>query len=122
MNDTDYLIYQSTNKNTVGNLKMITREGLTPTVIDEGIDELISSLCSNDNVLFLPYVVEFDTMEIIDLYTLINSDPYKYMEFVYMGTSYYGYLIAVKSKPSFRSSTHFKLLLHPSSDITQLIR
>jgi len=120
-NDTDYINFQTTGKNNASSSKMIT---LTGGVVDydEGLKIQISELCNDGDELFQPWIIEFETKEKINLYNLIETDKYTYIEFVYRNESYYGYIIEVTSKPSIRATAKFKLIATQSTDITQLIR
>ena len=120
-NDNDYVNFQVSGKNNAFSLKMITYTG---GVVDynEGENILVSALCESGTLLFQPVILEFETKEQINLYNLIESDKYRYIEVIHLGNSYYGYLISVKSKPAKRGVTQFKLLATAGTDLSQLIR
>lgn len=120
-NDNDYLNFQLSGKNNASSLKMIT---LTGGVIDfnEGAAIQIKNLCTNDQVLFQPVLFEFNTKERINLYKLIESDKYSYIEFKHRGNTYGGYIIGVTSKPTLRPNAKFKLIAFAGTDLTKLIR
>jgi len=120
-NDTDYINFQVSGKNNIFSIKMLTKT-LGVTDYDEGANILVSDLCANDSVLFQPVVLEFETLEDINLYTLIGTDRYRYIEVIHLGNSYYGYLISVSTKPANRGVTKFKLLATSFTDLTQLER
>ncbi len=121
MNDTGELVYTSSSKTNSTNTKMDTLvSGVS--VFDEGGNELISGLCDDGDELFLPFVIEFETREEINIYNLIESTPYDYIEFVLNGENQLGFIISVASKPALRGTTRFKLLLGRDTDLTTLIR
>lgn len=121
LNDSDYINFMLSGKNNQSNLKMYTETG---GVIDynEGAAIQISALCNDGAELFQPVVFDFETKEAINLYNLIESDPYKYIEFIYRGDTYRGFIISMKSKPALRGTTQFKLLASPTCDLSNLIR
>ncbi len=121
MNDTGELDYTSSSKTNADNSKMQTLVS-SVIVFDEGGDELISGLCDDGDELFLPFVIEFETREEINIYNLIESTPYDYIEFVLNGENQLGFIISVASKPALRGTTRFKLLLGRDTDLTTLIR
>jgi hypothetical protein len=120
-NDSDTINFQVSGKNSIFTNKMKT---LTGGIVDydEGASIIVSDLCANDSVLFQPVVLEFETLEDTNLYTLIGSDKYRYIEVIHLGNSYYGYLISVSTKPANRGVTKFKLLATSFTDLTQLER
>ena len=121
LNDADSLNFQLSGMNNVGNLKMIT---LTGGAIDfnEGGAVQISDLCPDEDVLFQPVIFEFETKEVINLYNLIEDNPYSYVTFTYLDNQYAGFIISAKSKPVIRGTTQFKLLAAPHINLTNLIR
>jgi len=121
LNDSNSLNFQLSGMNNVGNLKMIT---YTNGVLDfnEGGAVLISDLCPDEDLLFKPIIFEFETKEVINLYNLIEDNPYNYITFTYLDNQYAGFIISAKSKPVIRGTTQFKLLAAPHIDLTNLIR
>jgi hypothetical protein len=121
LNDANSLNFQLSGMNNVGNLKMIT---YTNGVLDfnEGGAVLISDLCPDEDLLFKPIIFEFETKEVINLYNLIEDNPYSYVTFTYLDNQYAGFIISAKSKPVIRGTTQFKLLAAPNTTLTNLIR
>jgi hypothetical protein len=121
LNDSDSLNFQLSGMNNVGNLKMIT---YTNGALDfnEGGAVLISDLCPDEDVLFQPVIFEFETKEVINLYNLIEDNPYSYVTFTYLDNQYAGFIISAKSKPVIRGTTQFKLLAARHTNLTNLIR
>jgi hypothetical protein len=121
LNDSNSLNFQISGMNNVGNLKMIT---YTNGALDfnEGGAVLISDLCPDEGLLFQPVIFEFETKEVINLYNLIEDNPYNYITFTYLDNQYAGFIISAKSKPVIRGTTQFKLLAAPHIDLTNLIR
>jgi len=124
LNDNDYFNFQLSGKNNVGNLKMYT-ETLGFIDYNEGEAIQIAQLCPDGAELFQPVIFEFETNEQINLYNLIESDPYSFIEIVYLGVSYYGYILSVSTRPAMRGNAKFKMLATNTSigtDLTNLIR
>jgi hypothetical protein len=121
LNDANSLNFQLSGMNNVGNLKMIT---YTNGALDfnEGGAVLISDLCPDEDLLFKPIIFEFETKEVINLYNLIEDNPYSYVTFTYLDNQYAGFIISAKSKPVIRGTTQFKLLAAPTTNLTNLIR
>jgi hypothetical protein len=121
LNDANSLNFQLSGMNNVGNLKMIT---YTNGALDfnEGGAVLISDLCPDEDLLFQPVIFEFETKEVINLYNLIEDNPYSYVTFTYLDNQYAGFIISAKSKPVIRGTTQFKLLAAPNTTLTNLIR
>lgn len=121
-NDSEYLKLQVTNKNNSTALKMVISEGVGPVITDGNDDILISSLCDDGRELFWPVYLEVETLEVIDLYTLIGTDKYRYVTFTYLGNSYKGFIKSVTSKPATRNTAKFVLLPTIDNDLTDLER
>jgi hypothetical protein len=121
LNDANSLNFQLSGMNNVGNLKMIT---YTNGALDfnEGGAVQISDLCPDEALLFKPIIFEFETKEVINLYNLIEDNPYNYITFTYLDNQYAGFIISAKSKPVIRGTTQFKLLAAPNTTLTNLIR
>ena len=121
LNDANSLNFQLSGMNNVGNLKMIT---YTNGALDfnEGGAVQISDLCPDEDLLFKPIIFEFETKEVINLYNLIEDNPYNYITFTYLDNQYAGFIISAKSKPVIRGTTQFKLLAAPNTNLTNLIR
>jgi hypothetical protein len=121
LNDANSLNFQLSGMNNVGNLKMIT---YTNGALDfnEGGAVQISDLCPDEALLFKPIIFEFETKEVINLYNLIEDNPYNYITFTYLDNQYAGFIISAKSKPVIRGTTQFKLLAAPNTNLTNLIR
>lgn len=104
-----------------GDSYMITTEGGT-SVINERADEPIATLCDDGDELFIPIVVEFETIEPVNIYSLIRDYPYYAIEFTFREQSYFGFILSVSSKPVIRGKSKFKVLLTRDNDATDLIR
>jgi hypothetical protein len=122
MNDSDDIKLQTTGKNNNTDTKMIVREGVLPVVYDEGADIEIQDLCTNDKVLFKPYVIEFNSQESININSIIKQYPSHYITIEQFGLLLDCYILKITSKPTDMEGIFIKALLHPSTDTTQLIR
>lgn len=121
LNDADSLNFQISGMNNINNAKMITYTG-GAIDFNEGGAVQISDLCPDEDVLFQPVIFEFETKEVINLYNLIEDNPYSYVTFTYLDNQYAGFIISAKSKPVIRGTTQFKLLAAPHINLTNLIR
>lgn len=92
------------------------------TTIAERDDQNIGELCTDGTELFIPIVVEFETIEPINVYSLIRDYPYYALEFIYNNISYWGFILGVSSKPVIRGKSKFKLLLTRDNNPQDLIR
>lgn len=122
LNDADDFKYKGSGKVNLSGNQMWTSEGAVPDELHEDYDIGIMSLCANDDVLFLPFIFEFDTKEEINLYNLINDNPFNYITFVFKGNTYSGYILKATTRPSMRGRSSFRLLATYDTDITNLIR
>lgn len=121
-NDSDYLKFQTSSKSKANDDKMITLEGVTPDVIDEGADIQISDLCPPDQLLFYPYLYRVVAKEEVDIYSVIESGPYKYIKFKWLGVTRTMFIMDGSIKPTMRSECTFKGLSTPLQSPTTLIR
>jgi len=62
--------------------------------------------------LFRPYIFEVETSQPVNLFQLLNSDPYGYIQFSWAGNVYQGFVWEVKQEPAGKSTT-FQLLCCP---------
>ena len=92
------------------------------TTIAERDDQNIGGLCVDGTELFIPIVVEFETIEPINVYSLIRDYPYYALEFVYNDISYWGFILGVSSRPVIRGKSKFKVLLTRDNNPQDLIR
>lgn len=92
------------------------------TTIAERDDQNIGGLCVDGTELFIPIVVEFETIEPINVYSLIRDYPYYALEFVYNNISYWGFILGVSSRPVIRGKSKFKVLLTRDNNPQDLIR
>ena len=113
-NDSGYLKQQTTAKNTANNLKPIISAGVGPVVFDGSQDILISSLCANDQVKFLPVLLELIIKEPVNLFRLTLADKYAYVEVEYLGNTYKGWIHELSSNPIKRGEA--KAILIPTID------
>lgn len=113
--------FQMSTKNTATNLKMYTVEGAGPDVIDEGGDENIALLCADGDVLFLPYVLNVESKEGINLYSTIDGSPYKYITGTYQGVTHTIFILDTELKPADRAEWKIKGLKTPIDDPLDMI-
>lgn len=121
LNDNDDFVYRTSPRfRAAGVYFKTTENGVT--IIDERADQPIAELCTDGTELFLPFIVELETKEPINIYTIIRDSPYYAIEFTWNNQSYFGFVISASTKPVIRGTSKFKLLLTRDNDPTDLIR
>jgi hypothetical protein len=70
--------------------------------------------------LFRPYIFQVTSEYPVNMYSIINANPYGYVSFKWRGedftdTEYKGFLLEVKQSAANNKATVFKLLAHPST-------
>ena len=121
LNDTDYLKFQASEKNNANSIKMQTKTGGVVD-FDEGANIQINTLCADGDEYFYPIVMEFETIEPVNLYTAIEDYPFNTIQIVYNGVTYDVYILSATSKPADLATSQFKVLLAIVNAITDLIR
>jgi hypothetical protein len=120
--DTDFMKYTASGKNSSGNQKMYTSQGATPIDIHEDWDVEIEELCTNDELLFKPFILDIEFMESDELVDAMKLNKYGYINFTKNGTAYKGYIMTSKVKTTFKGTGKLSLLCTQDTDITNLIR
>lgn len=114
--DSKHIKFQTNSKSNYTATKMVTDDGVN--IIDEGADILVSDL---SNKIFKPYVFEFRTMVPVNIYVVMNTNPYGKVKFMWKDEEYYGYILKVSQEPTYNAPQQFKLISHPDNDLTKLI-
>ena len=114
--DSKYIKFQTNSKSNYTATKMVTDDGTT--IIDEGADILIGDM---DAQIFKPVVFDFRTMVPVNLYSILETNPYGKVKFTWRNEIFYGYIIKVSQQISFNEVQQFKLVSHPDNDLTKLI-
>lgn len=104
--------FQSSDKNHV---LSTTLSGKT---FSEGTDIPIGSM--NSNILFYPWIFEFDTEIPIGFLELMNKVRNAHIRGTYYGIPFYGFAEEVKVKPALNESQHWRLLASPKCDMSAL--
>lgn len=112
----------TTGKNTSGNVRLITSEGIVPTVIDESLDENINDLSTSSNAYFAPFLFKVTAKTPVSLLSTINTDPYGFVAFRWLGDSYYGYILQMSEKVAERQKGDFELIAMTDTDFSNLIK
>lgn len=120
--DADYMKYTASAKYNTGNQKMYTSEGATPLDIHEDWDIQIEDLCTSDQLLFKPFLIEVEFMESDDLVAAMKANKYGYIIFTKNGTQYKGYIMNTKVKNTFKGTGKISLLCTEDTAIDNLIR
>jgi hypothetical protein len=89
-----------------------TKDGIQYT---EGTDILISSM--NNNILFYPYYLTFDTEIPITFNELIRKIKRAHIHFTFYGIDFFGFAVEVKHKPALNPAQSWKLLASPKNDL-----
>ena len=121
LNDSDYLRFQVSSKNNANSVKMQTKTGGVVD-FDEGANIQISSLCNDGDEYFYPLVMEFETIEPVNIYNIIEEYPFYTIPVEYNDVVYNVYILTASSKPADRATSSFKCLVAIDNDITDLIR
>jgi hypothetical protein len=121
LNDSDYLRFQVSSKNNANSVKMQTKTGGVVD-FDEGANIQISSLCNDGDEYFYPLVMEFETIEPVNIYNIIEGYPFYTIPVEYNDVVYNVYILTASSKPADRATSSFKCLVAIDNDITDLIR
>jgi hypothetical protein len=101
---------------------MYTSQGATPIDIHEDWDVEIEELCTNDELLFKPFILDIEFMESDELVDAMKLNKYGYINFTKNGTAYKGYIMTSKVKTTFKGTGKLSLLCTQDTDITNLIR
>ena len=93
--------------------------GLGSDPINEAADIQVNNLSSNwgrsggTTKLFRPYLMTISTRQPLNMYSIMASAPYGYIQFVVNGKTYQGFIWDVSQKLGNDASTTFTLLAHP---------
>ena len=120
VNSQDY-IFVTTGKNTADNDRLITLFGSAPTVIDEGSDEIISTLCLPTNALYMPLKAKIKCKIPMNLINIIQANPYGLCAFSWKGVTYYGYLLQASQKVAENQEGNIELIMASNSNLATLI-
>ena len=99
------------------NADMITDDGVN--LINEKAFEIVSDL---DTPLFAPFVFEFECVQPINIQSILDNNPYGYMEFDWNNETFKGFLIEANDNPAFKQKQTLKLLSLASNDLTKFIK
>jgi hypothetical protein len=111
----------TTGKNTAGNVRMIVSEGATPTVYDEGVNETINDLASASTAYFAPFLFKVTAKTPANLLSIITTDPYGFVAFRWLGTSYYGFILQMSEKVAELQPGKFELIAMADTDFSNLV-
>jgi hypothetical protein len=111
----------TTGKNTAGNVRMIVSEGAGPTVYDEGVNETINDLAAAATAYFAPFLFKVTAKTPANLLSIITTDPYGFVAFRWLGTSYYGFILQMSEKVAELQPGKFELIAMADTDFTNLV-
>jgi hypothetical protein len=111
----------TTGKNTAGNVRMIVSEGATPTVYDEGVNETINDLAAASTAYFAPFLFKVTAKTPANLLSIITTDPYGFVAFRWLGTSYYGFILQMSEKVAELQPGKFELIAMADTDFSNLV-
>jgi hypothetical protein len=97
---------------------MVTHEGSPVVDIDEGGNENITDLASP---LFYPFIFKVTTKTPINIGAAFNSDPYGYVEFTWLGNTYYAFVLTASQQLPYRDKQEFKLLATATNTLSNLV-
>lgn len=115
--DAEYIKFQTAGKSNNTGTKMISTSG--GTTYDEGADIAISSL---PDPIFKPFVFDVRTKIPVNLYSIMQSNPYGYVTFTWLGNTYKGFILKISQAPNDEAPQNIKLLCTTDTDLTNLIR
>lgn len=92
--------------------------GAQPVTITEADDVPISKLPAK---LYLPYVIEFNTIVPKGVKQLFDANPRGLVKFSWKGEEFTGFILDCSIKPSFNEAQTWKLIAGPNNDMTKLI-
>lgn len=110
--------FQASTKSKANNAKMVTHEGSPVVDIDEGGNENITDLGSP---LFYPFMFTITTKTPLNIGAALNSNPYGYIEFTWLGDTYYGFDMTASQQLPYREKQEFKLLATATNTLSNLI-
>ena len=111
----------TTGKNTAGNVRVIVSEGATPTVYDEGVNETINDLASAATAYFAPFLFKVMAKTPANLLSIMMANPYGFVAFRWLGTSYYGFILQASEKVAELQPGKFDLIAMADTDFTNLV-
>ena len=114
--DTTYLKFQTTDKTNNTNTHMVTDDGTT--VTDEGADILVSDL--GDPMLY-PTLFKATIKNPKNIHTLLQSNPYGYFTFKWLGQTYSGFLIRAVDNVGEYKQQDIYMISTSGNDLTKLI-
>lgn len=114
--DTTYLKFQTTDKTNNTNTHMVTDDGAT--VIDEGADILVSDL--GDPMLY-PTLFKATIKNPKNIHTLLQSNPYGYFTFKWLGQTYSGFLIRAVDNVGEYKQQDIYMISTAGNDLTKFI-
>jgi hypothetical protein len=100
---------------------MIVSEGAGPTVYDEGVNETINDLASASTAYFAPFLFKVTAKTPANLLSIITTDPYGFVAFRWLGTSYYGFILQMSEKVAELQPGNFELIAMADTDFTNLV-
>lgn len=92
---------------------MSKKIGAGAPLVNEVDDVVLSDLPAK---LFRPWILMFDSAYPVNMYSLINANPRRYISFVWKSLTYKGYIKKVTQCAGNRRATNFELFAHP--DVT----
>lgn len=113
---TELIEFTSIGKSTDTGAGMVTDDGVT--IITEKQSEQITNLYGD--VLFYPIMFNIGSHN-AQLFTTLQSNPYKEIQFSYKGLDYYGWLVEFGDMPTADQRQNYKLLCSPTTDLTNFI-
>ncbi len=116
--DAEEIKFQAKTKDNNGIDPMVTKQGSPVVTIDEGANEFVATY---NPALFLPYLIEFESPDIVDLPAIVDGDPAGVIHFpAEDGTIQEGFIMKVETVPSKIMVQQYTLLASPNCDLLKL--
>lgn len=115
--DSKYIEFTSSKKSNSTGTKMYYTGPYGTT--QEGADILVGDLA---DPLFKPVRAKIKLKVPVDMFSIMESNPYGYIQFIWLGYTFKGFIIQGSQDPTQRKQQEFDLLITTDTDLTNLIR
>jgi hypothetical protein len=114
---TQTLTFTSSAKTTDGGVGLEWDNGSV--VYDEKDSEVVNDL--DGTPLFYPLIFKIKVKIPQNILSVLNTNPYRRMSFIYKGLTLYGFLVEMSDKPAFAQEQEYRLLCSTDNTLTDLI-
>lgn len=114
---TQTLTFTSSAKTTDGGVGLEWDNGSV--VYNEKDSEVVNDL--DGTPLFYPLIFKIKVKIPQNILSVLNTNPYRRMSFIYKGLTLYGFLVEMSDKPAFAQEQEYRLLCSTDNTLTDLI-